>query len=276
MWWDKDPSKTNLWATVSTNDFDSKLEIPNGKDPNQNAWLTLTVRYALNFLDSRSSSGDVIVRKDGKCYAKDSDGTLFPVLDWDFKSQQTFNKRFLKGENIWNHKFLLLTPRDYSKLDFTSFAGSGWVCRPNVLCLFRLESYAAKAHRTISVVRVESKSFRSNAVLYKEGDVLTKTLGHELGHALSMLHIQALKGNQACVVSPNDDPCYDGDTPEENENIAAHGDKLSTLNAITWQECMGAHTETAHTSWHSTMAVSTPPRKMPLGFQVRNVMPARF
>ena len=77
-------------------------------------------------------------------------------------------------------------------------------------------------------------------------------------------------------MSPNEKFCYDGDTDEENENIAGHGNKLSTLNAITWQECIAAHTETAHTQWHATMAVSTPPRKLPIGLQAYGVMPSSF
>ena len=91
------------------------LEKPSGKDPFQNAWLTLTLSYDLRFLDSRvrtakfsnnSSSSDVIVEhKDLGLCARDLDDFLFPILDWNYDSIKDFVKKFQQGEGIWNHRF---------------------------------------------------------------------------------------------------------------------------------------------------------------------------
>ena len=62
--------------------YDSILEIPNGNNPDQNAWLTLQLRVKLNFVDSRNPLPGFTVFQGGKWYARDTDGYLFPLLDW--------------------------------------------------------------------------------------------------------------------------------------------------------------------------------------------------
>ena len=74
-------------------------KIPSGKDPFQNAWLTLTLGYGLTFLDSRVRTGangsDIVVKnKDGEYCARDLDDYLFPILDWDLESITKFVKYF--------------------------------------------------------------------------------------------------------------------------------------------------------------------------------------
>ena len=120
-------------------DFDSKLEYPDGRDPSQNAWLTITIRYYLNFVDDYNEKAGITVEKDGKSFALDSDKReLFPILKWDATSTARFRNDFQRGEKIWNYRFVLIAPRDFSALDYESFSGPGWVVRPNVICLFRL------------------------------------------------------------------------------------------------------------------------------------------
>ncbi|MEW6130296.1 MAG: hypothetical protein AB1757_24890 [Acidobacteriota bacterium] len=266
--------------SISAKEFESRLEVPDGRNPNQNAWLTITINYSLNFADSKNRVAGVIVEKNGKYYAKDSDNELFPIKDWDFKSQIEFNRRFRQGEKFWNYKFLLITPKDYNAFDYTSWAGPGWICRPNIICLFRLGSGLSPTHLPLTVVRPDptwwdnlvGNSFRSHSRLYDEEDVKTKTLWHELGHALDQLHIKALMGNQQCLVDINKDDCYD--TPSGmDENIMGRGTGLATVNAKPWQELIEAHTGIPKFKWLVTTATNTPPRKLQMAFQVRGVMP---
>src|SRR5215467_4556035 len=147
---------SDLKATMIDDGFImSEVALPDGRDPNQNAWLTLTIRYSLNFADSKNRVAGVVVQQGTKFLAKDSDNHLHPIVDWDFNSQVRFQRAFQRGESIWNWQFVLITPQDYSAFDVTSMAGAGWVVRPNILCLFRLVSDASKAHRRITVVRLD-------------------------------------------------------------------------------------------------------------------------
>jgi hypothetical protein len=225
----------------------------------------------------------VIVEKDGEFFARDSDKELFPIRDWDFKSTKEFNRRFKQGAKFWNHKFLLITPKDYAGLDFESWAGPGWICRPNVICLFKLGSGGSPTHLPLTVVRADTtfwddlagNEFRSNAGLYDDDDVNTETLWHELGHALDQLHIKALLGNKKCMVDINADGCYD--TPEGMKpNIMGRGTALHKVNAKPWKELIAEHTGVPKFRWHVTQVTSTPPRTLPMGFQVRGVMPKKW
>jgi hypothetical protein len=248
---------------VTMNGVKGELETPSGNDPFQNVWLTLTLGYGLNFIDSRvrgsvegdSSAGPIIVedRNLGWC-ARDSDDYLFPILDWGYDSIQKFVKLFQQGEQIWNHKFLIKPPDDFDKLDYSSSAVPGYVLRPNILCLFRMES-GAKESATFNVVRInpdvfaDSKfevpnyktkktkraqsGFRSHSSLLTDRDVYTPVLGHELGHAINEDHILALEGDAQCKVNPNQDRCY-GLTPEELRNIMGVGTEITEINVGPW------------------------------------------
>src|SRR5262249_2345380 len=125
-------------ARAPFNTYDSELAVPSGRDLNQNAWLTLTLRVELNFVDSKhppkgAGNGDKrVLGKDGNWYAKDSAGWLFPLLDWPAEFKDRFTKGFQKqAEKVWNWQFLLLTPTNYADLDVSNFDGAGWCVRPN-------------------------------------------------------------------------------------------------------------------------------------------------
>jgi hypothetical protein len=59
--------------------FRSNLEVPDGRDPEQNAWLTLTLYYGLTFADSNNPVPGVIVQQGTRFMAKDSDGWFVGV-----------------------------------------------------------------------------------------------------------------------------------------------------------------------------------------------------
>ena len=252
-----------LRKRVTINEVTGQIEIPNGSNPFQNAWLTLTLGYDLKVLDSRVPgtivgsrfSGSIIIKDEtfGWC-ARDLDDYLFPILDWDYDSIKRFVNVFEQGESIWNHKFLIVPPNDFDKLDYTSSAFPGNVMRPNILCLFRMKS-GAKHAKTFDVVRInpsvfedpkfevpkyrtkETKrvinGFRSHESLLTEGDLHSPVLGHELGHAINEDHILAMKGDAQCKIDPNLSRCY-GLTPEEVRNIMGDGTEITEINVRPW------------------------------------------
>jgi hypothetical protein len=125
-------------AIAPYNTYDSKLELPNGSDPDQHAWLTLQLRVKLNFVDSRNQVAGLTHFRDGKWYGQDADGYLFPLVDWPPHLIVRFQREYAeRAENTWNWQFMLITPRDYPDLDFQCLS-SGVTVRPNVLCLFRM------------------------------------------------------------------------------------------------------------------------------------------
>lgn len=128
-------------ASFPWKSFDSILETPNGDNPRQNAWLTLQLRVKLNFCDSKNPAAGRTVQSAGKWFARDLDGYLFPLLDWTPELTAKFMRGFVKrAEDTWNFQFLLVTPGDYSDLDYDANwrAAMPLKVRPNVLCLLRV------------------------------------------------------------------------------------------------------------------------------------------
>ncbi len=267
-----------FYDSIGADEFESKLEMPSGKDPSQNAWLTITIHYTLNFADSKNIVPGLTVMQDGRWVARPSNpnAKAVPIKDWDVESRANFARRFPKGEEFWNYKFLLITPKDFDAFDYQTFSGAGWICRPNVICLLRLKSGGTPNHLPLNIVRTGDEFFRSDKNTYADTDVGNKTLWHELGHALDQLHIRALVNvDQKCLVDINHDDCYK-DPPGITPNIQGQGTGLLPQNAKAWHELIARHTETPQTKWQVSMAANTPPRKMPLGFDVRGVMPSQW
>lgn len=157
-------------ATSPYNTYDSILERPSGSDPSQNAWLTLQLRIKLKFADSKNTVPGLTVQDStGRWCAKDSDGYLFPLLDWPAHLIDRFQREFITAaERAWNWQFVLITPNNYSELDYPS---GNLTIRPNVLCLFRMALIGSSGglydsspaagplrqgapHRTINVVNL--------------------------------------------------------------------------------------------------------------------------
>src|SRR5215813_15531749 len=119
-------------AVAPYNTFDSILEIPNGTNPNQNAWLTLQLRVKLNFVDSRNPLPGLTVFQGGKWYAQDTDGYLFPLLDWPPHLIARFQREYAqRAEKTWNWQCVLTTPKNYPDVDYDRLTG-GVTVRPNV------------------------------------------------------------------------------------------------------------------------------------------------
>lgn len=272
-------------GVVSSNSsYVSRLEIPSGKDPRQNAWLTITLDYSLNFVDrnnpAKHSNGEPIIlgnRTEGYFMAVDSDKNRFRAMDWDSYSKQIFHEKFKKSESFWNHKFLLETPADYAGLDFKG--SDGCMYRPNILCLFRLREHKGLAsHKRINVVRADVTQidfrsnkaedtkidFRSDVNVYNHTDVDNSVVWHELGNALSQLHIQNLAktpiGQTLCVKDVNNKACYI--TPPEYgpANVMGTGSALHPVNAKPWLEQIECNTGIPSSKWIARMSTNIPPR----------------
>jgi hypothetical protein len=274
--------------------YESLLETPSGRDPRQNAWLTINLNVKLKFIDGRNPGGNT-VKVDGKWYAKDYNGYLFPLIDWgDFYRKKFLDKFKTHAEKVWNWQFLLKTPTDYAGLDISQ---DKQIIRPNVLCLFRLNLVETNAHHTIEIANPSFRTtevknidpakpvkrlgtftagtFRSDSTYYDDSDLMRPymydkdeniwhdTIGHEIGHAIGQSHIMGLKGDNSCLNgSPTvgEDHCYG--TGEDAKNIMGRGDRIWLENAISWTQRIGLHTSTPKGKWTVTGVMSTPPRIM--------------
>jgi hypothetical protein len=289
------PKVTAAEAASPFNGYDTLLEVPSGTDPKQNAWLTIRLNVKLKFIDGRNPGGNT-VKVDGKWYAKDWDGYLYPLLDWgDFYRKKFLDKFKSHAEKVWNWQFLLVTPRDYAGLDISH---PKQLIRPNVLCLFRLCLVETGAHKTIEVAnpaftttevknvdpakpvkhlgKFDAGTFRSDSTYYDDSDLLRPymydatekiwhdTIGHEIGHAIGQSHIMGLKGDAGCLngaATVGEDHCYG--SGENAKNIMGRGDRIWLENAVSWTERIGLHTSTPKAKWTASGVMHTAPRILP-------------
>jgi hypothetical protein len=134
-----------------------------------------------------------------------------------------------------------------------------------------------------NVTSVEGLSWRSDAGNYddsdlfkpawwqKEHNVLSNTVGHEMGHALGQCHIMGLYGDPqyqnggAKAATPAAYGTGSGN-PLDAWNIMGSGDRLYLINAVSWRERIALHSGLPASAWDVNGMVLTPPRKMPLAF----------
>ena len=308
------------------NTYDSVLEIPSGKDPKQNAWLTLQLRVRLNFVDSKNPLAGFTQMQGTQMCARDHNGYLFPLLDWPPHLIARFQREYVAlAEKTWNWQFLMVTPKSYDELDYMA-QGPQLMVRPNVLCLFRMSVHSTAGpidtspaagplrtgtpHRIINVVnlalstkqvslapgvpataanpatkpisQMNGLAFRSNALNYddqdlfnpawwqKEHNIVSNTVGHEVGHALGQCHIMGLKGDpQYAFGGANSETqaAYGVGSADKFDawNVMGGGNRIYLLNAVSWRERIALHTGLAVDKWEATGLMNTPPRSMPLG-----------
>jgi hypothetical protein len=90
-------------------------------------------------------------------------------------------------------------------------------------------------------------------------EVRKDTIGHELGHAIGQSHIAYLldPSKSECKLGTATNgaaACYAGD----DTNVMSGGDRLSLLNAISWQERMAEHSGTKASDWAASMMILEP------------------
>src|SRR5262245_3010042 len=319
------------------NTYDSILEIPGGKDPKQNAWLTLQLRIRLNFVDSKNQVPGLTQMQGTKMCARDHNGYLFPLLDWPPHLIARFQREYVAlAEKTWNWQFLMVTPKSYGELDYMA-QGPQLMVRPNILCLFRMSVHttggpidnspaagplrAGSPHRTINVVnlalstkqvnlapgvtptaanpatkpiaQMNGLAFRSNALNYddqdlfnpawwqKEHNIVSNTVGHEVGHALGQCHIMGLKGDpQYQLGGANSDApaAYGVGSADTFDawNVMGGGNRMYLINAVSWRERIALHTGLPKEKWEVTGIMGTPPRSLPLGIVNMGVGPKEW
>jgi hypothetical protein len=265
------------WNKASFGCFDSDLVVPDGSegDPSLNASLTLRLRVRL-FLADANFYVHGVVRRSGSSYsATDSDHRDFNIRNWDAPAARNCRARFLKGEVIWDHRFVLITPSNCDALDYECSAGSGWYVRPNVVCRFQLQMDPVNYHQIVNVVRLDPTvwedlfggyRFRAHSRLLAYPDSFdSNTLGHELGHLLGEPHVMGLYGipiYQLSARNPNLDDSYGEGV--DGDNIMGSGGLMNYLNALPWIERIAQHTGTSAIPWVASME-RTPARRIPLG-----------
>lgn len=285
--------------------FDSRLEKTDGKNSKQNAWLTVELKVALNFVDSTNPLPGKTVQTGPNWFMKDFDNWEFPIRDWTAGDKAAFANGFQSvAESTWNYKFLLTTPDTFDGLDILDSQGRSLI-RPNVICLFRLRlvgpgfSFPASQtisgnvvpHKKIHVVKLKSSiatvskaggatkavgtlngpSFRSDDQHYDNLDLeapVRNTIGHETGHSLGEGHIKCLGDHPLPICS----------TPEGGSSDTTYG----TLDTPDEQRnLMGAgnamtpvnsqpwkrriQRHTNNIGFTPTMAIATLPRTLSIG-----------
>lgn len=221
-----------------------------------------------------------------------SDGMTFPIRNWRETEWQEFLTQARIHGNLWNNKFWLIPPSDFTEFDRQEGQA---IYRPNVECELNLQikSSPADANQTVKVVKLNdyiagtAVTFRSNSGVYdsldgtpytfitpkKGSTIITKTIhyviAHEIGHALGQPHIGQLQRRQRCLDAiagtstepnylkkggSNSELCYGvDDEPSIYENIMGFGMKFDTVNAKPWQDRVAIHTQTEGTSWQVSM-----------------------
>ncbi len=219
---------------MSFDEFDAELSLPSGNDPSENAVLTLTVNYTQNF--------------------------AFPN-EWDQRQKDALHQAFLQCERFWSNKFILITPKDLDYFDFTTSNGPGWICRPNIVCRLKLRHRGAPEHLRLKVYHEQDLAVRGTLSV----DRTTGDLYSNIAETLDVLNITASlnRGQQTLI------------TRRPTGVAAGLLDQKMVLlqDGMTWLEVVAKMTETSQSEWQLSMPATQMPRRMPLGFVVRGVMP---
>ncbi|HLK67166.1 MAG TPA: hypothetical protein VKU19_27215 [Bryobacteraceae bacterium] len=224
--------KTMVGTASAVHDavFDSELTVAPG--PGMNHMLALKLKMYLNKF--QPPMNPFTHEYFSTWIYADFSSRIFIIGPWSQAEWSRFVKRFLTQCDMWNNKFWLIPPADFTALDVTT---GGKKVRPNVYCNLNVQvQYSpAGAHRSITVVNMDAKSaarqggkketdvtsldFRSDDSTYDSMDTAVGNVGlrdpsgnpqskvrfytipHEIGHAIGQPHIGVIRKEPLCQMA---------------------------------------------------------------------------
>ncbi len=269
--------------------FDSKLSLSN--NPSQNCKLRLTLRIYLKQIIPDNYYVDLIQKTIASAVGKplnpnrkvgvhdDAGNTPKLIKDWQGTEWIDFVKKFIVQAQVWNKKFWLQPPDDFSLFDVKQGTST---FRPNVECELEVQILFIPgfSQQTIEVVNLYAPTdfFRSHSALYDSEDLNVKeswvedlvktkakhtqsTVAHEIGHAIGLPHIGQTRSLPQCTVAivfdkilpegsvptifkggSNGSTCYGNfATFGDADNVMGYGDKFAPENAQPWLDRIDQH-----------------------------------
>lgn len=152
----------------------------------------------------------------------DADDNPFWTSSWDSASWARFINSASAQADMWNGKFWLIPPAQFTGFDGSVYGSPGKVFRPNVQCVLDVDfAPSSDPHATIDVANLNlsmlvgkaqnSSTFRSHSLLYDSLDgtpyifsyesgspVYHYTIAHEIGHSIGLDHIGVMRRLPLC------------------------------------------------------------------------------